>query len=83
MLMCIYIQAVMNRILTYFFNLIANSVPVVGGVKAAFVLLLEASRISQGYSINTLRPRQNGCHFPDNIFKRIFLNENVQISINV
>ena len=28
---------------------------------------------------NTLRPRQNGCHFPDNIFKCIFLNENVWI----
>ena len=26
-------------------------------------------------SVNTLRPRQNACHFPDGIFKRIFLNE--------
>ena len=33
--------------------------------------------------INTLRPRQNGCHFPDDIFKWIFLNENVWISINI
>ena len=24
-----------------------------------------------------IRPRQNGRHFPDTIFKRIFLNENV------
>ena len=31
--------------------------------------------------INTLRPRQNGCHFPDDIFKCIFLDENVLISI--
>ena len=31
--------------------------------------------------INTLRPRQNGCHFADNIFKCIFLNENVWISL--
>ena len=31
--------------------------------------------------INTLRPRQNGRHFPDDIFKCIFLNENVWISI--
>ena len=30
---------------------------------------------------NTLRPRQNGRHFPDDIFKCIFLNENVWISI--
>ena len=27
--------------------------------------------------VNTLRPRQDGRHFPDNIFKCIFLNENV------
>ena len=32
-------------------------------------------------SINTLRPRQNGRHLPDDIFKCIFLNENVWISI--
>ena len=25
--------------------------------------------------VNTLRPRQNGCHFPDKIFKCIFLNK--------
>ena len=33
--------------------------------------------------INTLRLRQNGRHFPDDIFKWIFLNENVWISINI
>ena len=33
--------------------------------------------------INTLRPRQNGRHFPDNIFKRIFLNQNVRIPIDI
>ena len=33
--------------------------------------------------INTLRPRQNGRHFPIDIFKWIFLNENVWISINI
>ena len=31
--------------------------------------------------INTLRPRQNGRHFADDIFKWIFLNENVWIPI--
>ena len=35
------------------------------------------------YVVNTLRPRQNGCHFPDDIFKWIFLNENVWISIKI
>ena len=33
--------------------------------------------------VNTLRPRQNGCHFPDDIFKCIFLNETVWISIQI
>ena len=32
---------------------------------------------------NTLRPRQNGRHFADYIFKRIFFNENVCISIEI
>ena len=33
--------------------------------------------------VNTLRPRQNGRHFPDDIFKCIFLNENTSISIKI
>ena len=33
--------------------------------------------------INTLRPRQDGRHFPDDIFKCIFLNENVWIPIKI
>ena len=32
---------------------------------------------------NTLRPRQNCRHFADDTFKRIFLNENVRISIKI
>ena len=32
---------------------------------------------------NTLRPRQNGRHIPDGIFKWIFLNENFWLSINI
>ena len=35
------------------------------------------------YDINTLRPRQNGPHFPEDIFKCISLNEKVWISINI
>ena len=31
--------------------------------------------------INTMRPRQNGCHFADDIFKCIILNENIWIPI--
>ena len=33
------------------------------------------------YVLNTLRLRQNGHHFPDDIFKCIFLNENVWNSL--
>ena len=32
---------------------------------------------------NTLRQRQNGCHFTDDIFKPIFLNENIRILIEI
>ena len=37
--------------------------------------------LNQG--LNTLRPIQNGRHFPDDIFQSIFLNENVWISIKI
>ena len=33
--------------------------------------------------LNTLKPRQNGRHLPDNIFKCSFLNENVWIPIKI
>ena len=35
------------------------------------------------WPINTLRPRQNGRRFADDIFKCIFLNENVWISLKI
>ena len=37
----------------------------------------------RGTNVNTLRPRQNGCHFPDDIINCIFLTENVWISIKI
>ena len=33
--------------------------------------------------LNTLQPTQNGRHFADNTFKRIFLNESARISIKI
>ena len=33
--------------------------------------------------VNTLRPGQNGCNFADDSFKRIFMNENNRISIEI
>ena len=38
--------------------------------------------VSPGYTLNMLKPRQNGRHFAD-IFKCIFLNENVLILIKI
>ena len=35
------------------------------------------------FALNTLRPRQNGRHFADDIFKCIFVNENVWIPIKI
>ena len=45
--------------------------------------------MSEGYllviaiSINTMRLRQNGRQFPDDVLECIFLNENVLISIKI
>ena len=44
-------------------------------------LLQPGCRVIQAF--NTLRPRQNGHHFPDDLYKCIFLNENEWISINI
>ena len=47
-----------------------------------FTLYLEPCNSVKTH-LNTLRPRQNGRHFADDTFKRIFLNENVRISIKI
>ena len=39
--------------------------------------------VSYRHHVNTLRPRQNERHFADDIFKYIFLNENVWIPIKI
>ena len=39
--------------------------------------------ITRPWIVNTLRPRQNGRHFPDNIFKWIFVKENAWIPIKI
>ena len=45
-----------------------------------FLFVLETNNNS---SVDTLRLRQNGCHFADDTFIRIFLNENIRISIKI
>ena len=54
------------------------------GVKHNYVWIYQMIAIMAEYTmkaymnlINTLRPRQDGRHFPDDTFKCIFLNENV------
>ena len=47
------------------------------------IMLLLSSSHNMITVLNTLRPRQDGRHFPDDIFKCIFLNENVKISIKI
>ena len=44
--------------------------------------LLGENNVWNLVTFNTLRPRQNGRHFPD-IFKCIFLNENAWISLKI
>ena len=46
-----------------------------------FYVALKIYQLVKG--LNTLRPRQNGRHFADDIFKCIFLNENVWILIKI
>ena len=43
----------------------------------------QISSIKLKRSLNTLRPTQNGHRFADDIFKRIYLNENVRSSIKI
>ena len=38
--------------------------------------------VEKQHMLNKLRPRQNGRHFANDIFKRIFVNENIWILIN-
>ena len=44
---------------------------------------LAASSHYVNSQVNTLKPRQNGRHFADDMFKCIFLNENVWIPIEI
>ena len=52
---------------------------IIGAIATILIKLLDI--IIYLLSVNTLRPRQYGRHFADDTFKRIFVNENVKISI--
>ena len=55
--------------------------------KSSLPLKLPTSRVSTSHNnsswLNTLRPRENGRHFPCNILKCIYLNEKLWISIEI
>ena len=59
-----------------FVKLIRNMCP-------EMTLLWLLPHLSGASFINTLRPRQNGRHFADAIFKCILLNENAWISLEI
>ena len=66
-----------SKFITGKHHLIVSTIPADGSA-------LFGARTSAGAVITmlkTLRPRQNGRHFPDGILKCIFLNENVSIAI--
>ena len=74
----------LNRIITYIFG------PKIQIHKYNFSVLMTDVLTSPDVTIacdvlcfNTLRPRQNGRHLADDIFKCIFLNENVWIPIKI
>ena len=52
-------------------------------VKSFFIVWWVTVVKSHKSPLTPLRPRHNGRHFPDDIFKCIFLNENVYISIKI
>ena len=53
------------------------------GTEIAWLDWIFYSKRQRPINLNTLGPRQNGRHFADDIFKCIFWNENVWISIKI
>ena len=60
-----------------------GAAPLGGRASAGTVVTIVGFHIYTGSAPNTLRPRQNGRHFPDDIFNCIFLNENIRISLAI
>ena len=51
--------------------------------KKLFPCVISKLCLNSTVIVNTLRPRQDGRHFPDDILKWIFLNENLWISLKI
>ena len=52
-------------------------------LREQWLLMPPCSEPSDLFYFNTLRLKQNGRHFPDDILKYISLNENILISIKI
>ena len=59
----------------------SNKACTINYVTAPLKSSIHESKSKKPCHLNTLRPKQNGCNFTDNILKCIFLNENMWISI--
>ena len=85
----IYIKISLKFVPKYQINNIPSLVQIMGwrrpGDKpiSETMIWLVYWRIYASFGLNELRPRQNGRHFPGDIFKRIFVHENVKISIQI
>ena len=86
--MCMVIDIAMHRlssrcVIRYSLILQSRSIPwsskLASWLKPNFSSLV-TDRLSM---FNTLRPRRNAQHFADDIFKRIFFNENVWVSFKI
>ena len=53
------------------------------GVRIDLKIYISIQFTANLYDFNILRPRQNGHHFPDDIFKCMFLNEDIWIWISI
>ena len=67
----------------YQHDLIAISVCIINNIQYVILDVITHTCIISSVAFNTMRPRQSGRHFADDIFKRIFFNENVWISIKI
>ena len=73
-----FVAMVLTRQNVFFFSNLNCEWHIIGGMDA-----MVSSQQSTRLHFNTFRPIQNVRHFPDDIFKCIFLNENVWISLKI
>ena len=55
----------------------------ISGENSIDLVLQQHGSLITGRSLNTLRPRQDGRYFADDVLKCIFFNENVWISLKI